>query len=1142
MILNNEVISNFLEGSNPKKYVVAIETTYGSNLANLIINDPNVGKLLEQVPFKPFLWVKQDIGQYLYNGDKSKTKVGLRERNVTIKTLKTDNNGFTPKRMSDGYKFLVETTGTYSDLLNFFIDAGVNPKSRDLINPNNPSLGKWSDLFMLISPTEQFMIQTGIRLFKGMDDYDDLHRLQFDFETTGLDGKVDRIFQIGIRNNRGFEYVIEVRGDNPKEIRENERSAIKLMGKIIDDLKPDVITGYNSEDFDWQFVTDRCDILSINIKELFRGLNGAPLYRTQSTIKLGGESQHYLQSYMWGYNILDISHAVRKTMAINSEIKKWSLKYITIYSKIVKPNRVYVPGDKIHTTWADTKNKYLFNESNGEWCMYEPTNHIHNEKLIHDSFSLVQGDYIVQRYLLDDLWETEKVDGIFNQATFLLSKIIPTSFMRSSTMGTASIWKLIMMAWSYQNDLAIPNGQPQQTFTGGLSRLLEVGYARNVVKLDYAALYPNTEITHDIFPDIDISGVMKGLLNYIAETRDVYKELKGVHGANAKKLIKELEEIESSLSENEIKEFKDRIKKEQDLSNMYDKKQLPIKILANSFFGSFGAPHIFPWGDIDCAEETTCRGRQYLRLLVKHFTYKYGFRPLVCDTDGMNFAIPDNIDSIKYTPSGSHRMTSEFANQELVGLGAVVAEFNELYMVGRMGLDIDDICNSTLNFARKNYANDIGGKIKLVGNSIKSNKMSGYIEDFINKGIRLLLDGKGYDFINLYYDTVDQIVNYNIPLSKIASKAKIKSTIDNYLEKTKQKNKAGNPMPRQAHMELILKHDLNVNLGDTIYYVNTGSTKSTGDIKTVKLPNGGVEVILGCKLIPTEEIENNPNLTTDEYNAPKYLSAFNTRIKPLLVCFSSEIRDKIIVDLVKDRKTKQIVLAEKSYFTEKECELTSGEPFSPEDQDDVERNLMTMEDKEVEFWLRVDKIPNHIEEEYWFDFKEKFIERKKQEHIDGVEEDKNNLIKLIKQLRLSDYDLINSAILPSVSFDKLVKIEPDIVNNEVIGLSLYSKKWGDKLFDFKIFFDYYDECLLKEAFYKKIGEENYDKWLEHLENDREDIESGEFEPIQETNVIEEIKPEIDEIVLVNHMDVEAELQEKEETNNSKDFEENEWGF
>jgi hypothetical protein len=58
------------------------------------------------------------------------------------------------------------------------------------------------------------------------------------------------------------------------------------------------------------------------------------------------------------------------------------------------------------------------------------------------------------------------------------------------------------------------------------------------------------------------------------------------------------------------------------------------------------------------------------------------------------------------------------ANKELTGLDAVLAEFNEHYMEGRMGLDIDDICSSTINFARKNYANDIGGKIKLVGNPL----------------------------------------------------------------------------------------------------------------------------------------------------------------------------------------------------------------------------------------------------------------------------------------------------------------------------------------------------------------------------------------------------------------------------------------
>jgi DNA polymerase elongation subunit (family B) len=382
------------------------------------------------------------------------------------------------------------------------------------------------------------------------------------------------------------------------------------------------------------------------------------------------------------------------------------------------------------------------------------------------------------------LWETEQIDNIFNQASFLISKILPTSFMRSSTMGTAGQWKLIMAAWSYQNNLAIPETQKKRDFTGGLSRLLQVGYAKNVVKLDFAALYPKTQITWDIFPDLDISGVMKGLLTYVVDTRDEFKFLTG----KQKKIVKKLQEKLKS-SNVDINEILKEIDENKFLANLYDKKQLPLKILANSWFGSYGAPYIFNWGDTNSAEETTCRGRQYLRLMVRHFCKKHGFKALVGDTDGFNFSFPDNINDIKYTAKGSHWKTTDDTGKELIGLDAVLADFNENYMEGRMGLDIDDICNSTINFARKNYANDIGGKIKLVGNSVKSKKMSVYIEEFLGKAIRMLLDGDGHSFIKFYYEYVDKIYNFQIPLVKIATKAKVKLNISEYKKKSLLKNK-----------------------------------------------------------------------------------------------------------------------------------------------------------------------------------------------------------------------------------------------------------------------------------------------------------------------------------------------------------------
>ena len=82
---------------------------------------------------------------------------------------------------------------------------------------------------------------------------------------------------------------------------------------------------------------------------------------------MGPEMEYYEQTIMWGYNIMDVYHAVRRAQAINSSIKQASLKYITKYSNAAKENRVYIPGDKISKLWDDTETKYWFNDENGEW-------------------------------------------------------------------------------------------------------------------------------------------------------------------------------------------------------------------------------------------------------------------------------------------------------------------------------------------------------------------------------------------------------------------------------------------------------------------------------------------------------------------------------------------------------------------------------------------------------------------------------------------------------------------------------------------------------------------------------------------------------------------------------------------------------
>ena len=181
----------------------------------------------------------------MYGGSKSKIREAMRRYNVKIKPLRvSSDDGYTPERMENGYRFLAETSNGYSSLISFFRDGGIDIWSE-----------VYKDLFLVLPPSEQFLIQTGKRLFKGMEDYNDLHRLQFDLETAGLDASRHEIFQIGVKDNRGYEIILETKGDTPKERRDSERNNIIQFFKIIHRLKPDLITAYNSENFDWPNVS-----------------------------------------------------------------------------------------------------------------------------------------------------------------------------------------------------------------------------------------------------------------------------------------------------------------------------------------------------------------------------------------------------------------------------------------------------------------------------------------------------------------------------------------------------------------------------------------------------------------------------------------------------------------------------------------------------------------------------------------------------------------------------------------------------------------------------------------------------------------------------------------------------------------------
>jgi hypothetical protein len=389
-------------------------------------------------------------------------------------------------------------------------------------------------------------------------------------------------------------------------------------------------------------------------------------------------------------------------------------------------------------------------------------------------------------------------------------------------------------------------------------------------------------------------------------------------------------------------------------------------------FGALSAPQVFAWGDMYMGEQITCTGRQYLRQMIKFFMTK-GYTPLVMDTDGVNFSSPDDAETHKYVGRGLNWKVK--AGKEYTGPEADVAEYNDIFMRGEMALDTDGVWPSCINLARKNYAvMDAKGKIKLTGNSIKSKKLPLYIEEFLDNGIKLLLEGKGKAFIEYYYEYLQKIFDQKIPLSKIAQRAKVKLTLEDYTKRLTQKTKAGNSMSRMAHMELAIQNGLGVNLGDVIMYVNNGKKASQGDVQkmTAKQIKDTNEynlnlnpkykpitdgVIVNCYMLDPSTIETNPNLT-GEYNVPRAITTFNKRIEPLLVVFQQEVRDNL---LVTDPESRGI-------FTTSQCELINGMPFEEGDQDKLQEDVLDITSQELDYWKRRGLEPDYmyqLAEENW---------------------------------------------------------------------------------------------------------------------------------------------------------------------------------
>jgi DNA polymerase elongation subunit (family B) len=346
----------------------------------------------------------------------------------------------------------------------------------------NTRIENFSELPVLHLRTDlvaQFLIQTGRTLFKGME-FNDLHRMQLDIETyykpsapRGRSSRMnDQIIIVALSDNRGWQQVLETR-------HKTEEQLLRELVNVIVTKDPDVIEGHNIYGFDLPYIMRRCEL---NHVEFAIGRDGTIPHRYDSRMSFAERSVEYSSFEVNGRHIIDTLLLLQTYDVSKRTLESYGLKYAAKHFGFAKPNRVYVEGKDIATTWDETP-----------------------EKLI--------------QYAADDVEETRMLSDYLSPSYFYMAKMIPASYGALARTGSATKIESMLLREYVKRRHSIPKPETGSQIAGGYTDVFYTGVLGPVVHLDVESLYPSIMLNESIAPASDELKVFQTILRYLKALR-----------------------------------------------------------------------------------------------------------------------------------------------------------------------------------------------------------------------------------------------------------------------------------------------------------------------------------------------------------------------------------------------------------------------------------------------------------------------------------------------------------------------------------------------------------------------------------------------------------------------------------------------
>ncbi len=332
---------------------------------------------------------------------------------------------------------------------------------------------------LVLPPEEQYLVATGRTYFRDLV-FDQLHRMQFDLETEGLDARRHRIFMVAVRHPNGATEVLEApgRGDGA------EAALIAQLVSVVQAADPDVIENHNLQGFDLPFLERRARILRVPLR---LGRIGPGLRQRAARRGVADETdpRRRVRTVVPGRELIDTLDAVQRYDFATRELPGHGLKAVARHLGLAKEDRELIRGDLISEVYRTDPDR-------------------------------------VRRYATADVEEVAGLARMLGGAAFALAKMAPRRYERLADAGAATgvIDPLLVRAY-LRAGRALPAHQPgtDTEHSGAALHLFASGVAHRIVKADVASLYPSLMRAYRIGPSRDTLGALLSMVDRLVEQR-----------------------------------------------------------------------------------------------------------------------------------------------------------------------------------------------------------------------------------------------------------------------------------------------------------------------------------------------------------------------------------------------------------------------------------------------------------------------------------------------------------------------------------------------------------------------------------------------------------------------------------------------